>query len=139
MKIDNLTIRGFRGFNQEKTIELHPTITLIYGLNSYGKTSITEAAEWLLYGKTSKVDRGESKDEYKGSYRNCHIEAKLSTNVKAFFISEGKPIIYEAELIGDDGVIRHLDGNPIEQWPINSELAAVSNYYATCNEVFTFS
>ena len=69
-KINSISVQGFRGFNQEKLIHFHPLLTLIYAPNSCGKTSITEAAEWLLYGSTSKVDRGESKDEYKGSYRN---------------------------------------------------------------------
>lgn len=49
MKIKNLTIQGFRGFNKEQTIEFHKNLTLIYAPNSYGKTSISEAFEWLLY------------------------------------------------------------------------------------------
>ena len=55
MKIETITIRGFRGFNQEQTIKVGPNLTLIYGQNSYGKTSITEAVEWLLYGKVTSL------------------------------------------------------------------------------------
>ncbi len=126
MKIDSLSIRGFRGFNQEQTIDLNPTLTLIYAPNSYGKTSITEAVEWLLYGRTSKVDRGESKEEYKDSYRNCHLDSTISTWVKACFSSVGKQSDYEAELVGEGGFDRRIDGNPVDHWPIDSELAALS-------------
>jgi len=126
MKINNLTIRGFRGFNQEQTIGFNPTVNLIYAPNSYGKTSITEAIEWLLYGKTSKVERGESKDEYKGSYRNCHLDSAISTRVKSLFSIGENHINFEAELVGEDAFNRFVDGSMVDVWPINSELATVS-------------
>lgn len=55
MKIRRLTIQGFRGFNGAQTIDLDPRLTIIYAPNSYGKTSICEALEWLIYGTTTKV------------------------------------------------------------------------------------
>ena len=74
MKIKNLTVQGFRGFNERCVpIDFHERLTLISGPNSYGKTSISEALEWLLYGVTSKVEDADAKTEYKGSYRNCHF------------------------------------------------------------------
>lgn len=126
MKINSITIRGFRGFNEEKTIVAHPLLTLIYGPNSYGKTSITEAVEWLLYGSTSKVERGEFKDEYTGSYRNCHLESGLSASVKVNFSVAAGQAEFESELVGEDGYNRHVDGNAVEYWPIDAELAAIS-------------
>jgi hypothetical protein len=126
VKIENLLIRGFRGFNQEQSIDLHQNITLIYGANSYGKTSITEAVEWLLYGRTSKVDRGESKEEYKGSYRNCHIDNSISTFVKVCFLVESKRTEFEAELIGEEGIRKLVDGKAVERWSIKTDLGAVS-------------
>ncbi len=133
MKINTVVIRGFRGFNQEQLIDLHPALTLIYGQNSYGKTSITEAVEWLLYGRTSKVDRGESKEEYKGSYRNCHLDGGISTFVKVRFSSEAKLTEFEAELVGEDGFDRRVDGNPVKQCSIGDTIKTV--YYATCLEI----
>jgi len=87
MKIKNISIQGFRGFNEERTIDFHDLFTLIYAPNSYGKTSISEAFEWLLYGLTSKVEKADSKEEYRGSYRNCHfLNRKLTTdNQNAFY------------------------------------------------------
>ena len=127
MKINNISIRGFRGFNEEKVIDFHPLITIIYGPNSYGKTSITEAVEWLLYGSTSKVDRGEFKDEYKGSYRNCHLDVNASAFVKVNFSFAADKVEFESELVGEeDEYNRRVDGNSVEYWPIDAELATIS-------------
>ncbi len=126
MKIKSLTIRGFRGFSKEQSIDLHPTLTIIYGPNSYGKTSVTEAVEWLLYGRTSKVDRGESKEEYKGSYRNCHIDSATSTVVKVCFSRDDKLTVFESELVDDEGMNKSVDGLAVEQWPIDADLSVVS-------------
>jgi len=126
VKIESVVIQGFRGFNQEQEIALHPSLTLIYAPNSYGKTSITEAVEWLLYGQTSKVDRGESKEEYKGSYRNCHIDDGMSTFVRVSFLSQANMSKFEAKLVDEDGFDRYVDGNSVEQWPIDAQLAALS-------------
>lgn len=126
MKINNISIRGFRGFNEERVIVFHPLLTLIYAPNSYGKTSITEAVEWLLYGSTSKLERGEFKDEYKGSYRNCHLDSSVSTFVEVNFSFATGQVEFESELIGEDEYSRHVDGDSVECWPIDAELAAIS-------------
>jgi len=126
VKINNISIQGFRGFNEEKVINFHPLLTLIYAPNSYGKTSITEAAEWLLYGSTSKVDKGEFKEEYKGSYRNCHLDINDSTFVKIRFSAAAGQVEFESELVGEDGYNRRVDGDSVEYWPINAELATTS-------------
>jgi len=126
VKINSISIQGFRGFNEEKVIDFHPLLTLIYAPNSYGKTSITEAAEWLLYGSTSKVDRGEFKEEYKGSYRNCHLNLESSTVVKMNFSSGAGQAEFEAELVGEEAYSRRVNGNPVEHWPIDAQLATTS-------------
>jgi DNA repair exonuclease SbcCD ATPase subunit len=82
MKLKEITLRGFRGFNGERTIPIHDRLTLISAPNSHGKTSISEAFEWLLYGYTSKVANADSKDEYKGSYRNIHFLQPESPSVR---------------------------------------------------------
>src|SRR6266480_6874613 len=73
VRIDQLKIQGFRGFNALQTLTFHSRLTVIYAPNSYGKTSISEAIEWLLYGTTSKLDHADSKEQYRGSLRNQHL------------------------------------------------------------------
>jgi len=126
VKIEGMTVQGFRGFNEQRSIDFHPNLTLIYGPNSYGKTSITEAVEWLLYGKTSKVDKADSKDEYRGSYRNCHLDSSATTFVKVYFNKDGRRTLFEAELTGEDGPIKSVDGHPVDSWPIDLDLSIAS-------------
>jgi hypothetical protein len=108
VKIKSLTVQGFRGFNEERTIDFNDRLTLIYAPNSYGKTSISEAFEWLLYGVTSKVEKADSKDEYKGSYRNRHLPQSLFPFVKARFVEGDKEIVLTGELASDDTICRYV-------------------------------
>lgn len=119
MKIKNLTIQGFRGFNERcDPIDFHECLTLISGPNSYGKTSISEALEWLLYGVTSKIEGADAKTEYMGSYRNCHFPKLETPFVEATFAeSDGSEVVYRGELTSDDSIQRYLDGTEVDRWP----------------------
>lgn len=121
MKISSITIQGFRGFNKVETIDFHEQITLIYAPNSYGKTSITEALEWLLYGKTSKIEHAISKDEYKGSYRNAHLQTGLTTFVEAATTNNSAPTVLRGELQKDDSIVRLIDGKKVDKWTFDKE------------------
>lgn len=103
MKIRNLVVAGFRGFNAKcDPIEFHEKLTLVAGANSYGKTSISEALEWLLYGVTSKVEDADAKSEYKGSYRNCHFPQEEIPFVEAtFLLDDGIEVVYKGELTNE--------------------------------------
>ncbi|MCX6233480.1 MAG: AAA family ATPase [Bacteroidetes bacterium] len=124
MKIKSISIQGFRGFNEEKTINFHNRLTLIYAPNSYGKTSISEAFEWLLYGITSKVEKADSKDEYRGSYRNCHLTESLTPFVRAICVDGSSEIEFRGELVEGDAIKRFVDGREVEEWPFAHELSA---------------
>jgi len=119
VKIRSITIQGFRGFNAERGIQFHEGLTLIYAPNSYGKTSISEALEWLLYGITSKVEGAAySKDEYKGSYRNVHLPKCLVPFVKVIFVDGPSEAEFRAELGEDDSIRRLVNGAEAETWPL---------------------
>lgn len=123
MKIKSTTIQGFRGFNEERTIDFHDRLTLMYAPNSYGKTSISEAFEWLLYGITSKVDKADSKEEYKGSYRNCHLPESLTPYVRAIFVDGISEIEFRGELAAGDAIKRSIDGREVKEWPFANNLS----------------
>lgn len=127
-RIKSLTVQGFRGFNKlNETLKFHDKLTLIAGPNSYGKTSISEALEWLLYGVTSKVsDATSNKSEYAGSYRNVHFPETETPFVEAAFILEdGSEAVYRGELQDDDTIQRYLNGKSVENW--DWELDAVND------------
>jgi len=125
VKVKNITIEGFRGFNEKRTIDLHDRFTLIYAPNSYGKTSISEAFEWLLYGVTSKVEKALSKEEYKGSYRNRHFPESLTPSVKIVFKQGEKEIEYKASLRDDQTCARFVNGQEVQSWPLECDLSKV--------------
>ncbi len=119
MRIKSLTVCGFRGFNEAcSPIEFHDNLTLVSGANSYGKTSISESLEWLLFGVTSKVENADAKTEYKGSYRNCHFPESETPSVQVTFVGrDGSEVMYRGELIGDDGIRKILNGVEVPYWP----------------------
>jgi DNA repair exonuclease SbcCD ATPase subunit len=74
MKIRSLKIRGFRGFNEEINITLTPGLNLVYAPNGWGKSSLSEAIEWAIFGNTQRTIDAKSKIEFEGSYRNVHFD-----------------------------------------------------------------
>ena len=56
MKIKKITIKNFRQFWKESTINfacsVNKNITVIHGANGSGKTSLLNAFKWCFYGKT---------------------------------------------------------------------------------------
>ncbi len=126
MRIKSITIQGFRGFNDERTIDLHDRLTLISAPNSCGKTSISEALEWLLYGVTSRVEKADSKEEYKGSYRNLHFPQALTPSVKVIFVHEGGTTTeFQGILTEQENMQRYVNGTEVESWPILEDLAKI--------------
>ena len=49
-KIKKLEIEGFRGFTQKIPVKFENSVTLLYGGNHQGKSSVLNAIEWCLYG-----------------------------------------------------------------------------------------
>lgn len=126
MKIKNITIQGFRGFNKVRSINFHDRLTLIYAPNSYGKTSISEAFEWILYGKTSKVEKADSKEEYRGSYRNRHLLDSLTPFVKATFVDDNEnETEFHGVLTEDEIIQRFINRQKVESWPLPQDISKV--------------
>jgi DNA repair exonuclease SbcCD ATPase subunit len=87
-KLDEIRIRGFRGFpdrGSDFTFELGPDINVLYGPNRSGKTSLLLAIDWLLFGgDAAKMKNGGYRFMKKWSMEhNLHsetteVEAELS-------------------------------------------------------------
>lgn len=71
-------VQAIRGFQQEQTIELSPSLTVIYGENGRGKTSLCEAWSWLFTGEML-VDL-EPQSELGAAGKNIHTE-ELSRSI----------------------------------------------------------
>ncbi|MFB9283912.1 AAA family ATPase [Pseudoclavibacter helvolus] len=70
-----IEIRGFRAFGSEvRRLDLSSKLIVVHAGNSHGKTSMAEAAEWLITGRSSRRDLfGGAKAEYNASLRNAHL------------------------------------------------------------------
>lgn len=122
MLINSLRVAGFRGFNEECVFDFHEKLTVISAPNSHGKTSVSEALEFLLYGSTSKVDKADSKDEYKDSYRNRHYPADQAAYIEATMqLDDGTTQILRVELAVDGNVVKQVDGVEVQTWPFQAE------------------
>lgn len=58
VKISNLRIEAFRGIGDPLQFDLTSPLTLIYAPNGTGKTTLCEAAEWLLTGQVERLSKG---------------------------------------------------------------------------------
>lgn len=113
MRLTSLSISGFRGFNDAQTLDLSDPMVLFDGPNGSGKTSIGEAVEWLLYGKTLKRTKGDelSKREYDGSYKNAHYIGAAPPYVEAELQDKaGKARTIRRELKQDESSVLKVDG-----------------------------
>jgi hypothetical protein len=122
MLINSLRVAGFRGFNEERAFDFHEKLTVISAPNSHGKTSISEALEFLLYGSTSKVDKADSKDEYKDSYRNRHFPGDQVAYIEAVMeLAPDTVQVLRVEFALDGSVNKKIDGVSVDTWPFQEE------------------
>lgn len=73
--IVSIDVRGFRAFGTVPAhFDLDAPLTVAHGSNSQGKTSLAEAVEFLLSGRSSRRELlGGAKAEYNDSLRNAHL------------------------------------------------------------------
>ena len=128
MILRRLRVAGFRGFNSEREILFSERITVVGAPNSYGKTSISEAMEFLLYGSTSKVDHGDySKEEYRGCYRNVHFPPETAAWIEATFgLAGDRETVLKVELDVDGAIRRFEDRHLVERWSFADLLASAA-------------
>lgn len=74
-RIISLEVRGFRAFGTTPAhLEFDAPLTVVHAGNSQGKTSLAEALEFLLSGRSSRRELlGGAKAEYNDSLRNAHL------------------------------------------------------------------
>lgn len=104
MQLEWIEIRGFRAFGTtSQKIELSPVLTLVRAENSQGKTSFSEAVEFLFSGTTSRRDlHTGAKAEFDGCLRNAHLPAGEDVWVQAQFkLPDGSTTIVRRTLLTD--------------------------------------
>jgi DNA repair exonuclease SbcCD ATPase subunit len=112
--IGQIKLQGFRSFG--KTLQIFdpsPTISVLWGGNSQGKTSFAESVEFLLTGQIARRELLASmKDEFAEALRNAHI-------------GDG-PVVVEAQIRCSDGNLRRLTRTLVEDYRRGSAAGCVS-------------
>ncbi|MCK4731764.1 MAG: AAA family ATPase, partial [Methanophagales archaeon] len=74
-RINSITIEGFKGFTKQQTIQISGKHLFIFGPNGYGKSSITEAIRWCLFGLTGRPEEI-VRNQFYGT-GDCFVELEL--------------------------------------------------------------
>ncbi len=87
-RIKRIAITGFRGFGSvQQTAEPSETVSVFWGGNSNGKTSFSEAIEFLLTGQIARRELlAGAKDEFADSLRNAHIDEQAIVSVDVVLV-----------------------------------------------------
>lgn len=82
-KIKALTLKGIRGVREKFVLNLDGKSILIYGDNGTGKSSFTDALEWLYYDQIEHLSNEEiGRKKGKDALRNVFIEEKHDSSIE---------------------------------------------------------
>lgn len=96
IRLRHIRVQAFRGVPDYIDLDLSAPLTLLYAPNGSGKTTICDAAEWLL---TGRVKRLESPDPKGNSELRCQFaKHSTATLVSAVLNVDGEPIELERGL-----------------------------------------
>ena len=103
-RLSRIELQGFRSFGQvRQTIDLPESVSVFWGGNSQGKTSLVEALEFLLTGQIVRREMlASTKDEFAEALRNVHVASTQPVWVAATVIcSDGKLRVLTRKLVED--------------------------------------
>jgi len=87
-RLRSLSVKGFRAYGVEQTLNLPADIAVVWGPNSKGKTSLAEAFEFLLTGRITRRElMASSQDEFADALRNAHLADSEEVYVAARIIA----------------------------------------------------
>ena len=87
VRLTSLRISAFRGISDPAQFDLSAPLTLVFAPNGTGKTTMCEAAEWLLTGQVERLKDG--KDFDANVLRSKFAPAAQAASVKADLFIEG--------------------------------------------------
>src|ERR1044072_8421090 len=88
-------------------------VVLLAGENGTGKTSLTEAFEWVLFGSIVRKERSKTRGEYQGAgrIRSVHAKPDAETFAEVTLTKDGRRHVVRRVLVGN-GTELMIDGKP---------------------------
>ena len=111
MKLEKIVVQAFRGYPTRADVVLAGDVVLLSGENGTGKTSLTEAFEWVLFDSIVRKERSKTRGEYQGSswIRSVHAPADLETFAEITLNKDGRRHVVRRALAGNGSELT-IDG-----------------------------
>lgn len=93
VRLSSLTVGAFRGIGEVLEFDLRAPLTLVFAPNGTGKTTMCEAAEWLLTGQVDRLkdrkdfDAEVLRSKFTGLEHKPHVAANVRVGGKAYQLS----------------------------------------------------
>lgn len=102
MRLEKIVAQAFRGYPTRAEVLLSGDVVLLSGENGTGKTSLTEAFEWALFGTIVRKERSKTRGEYKGSswIRSVHADENDETFVEVTLSDDDQEHVVRRRLVG---------------------------------------
>lgn len=92
VRLNSLAIAAFRGISDAVHFDLSAPLTLVFAPNGTGKTTMCEAAEWLLTGQVERLKDGKDFDAQ--VLRSKFAAADQAASVEAdLFLADRKSVV----------------------------------------------
>ncbi len=97
MRLESVTLHGFKSFGEKAVVKVLPGITGIVGPNGCGKSNISESIRWALGEQSAKALRGHRMDEliFHGSASRKPVGL---AEVELLFSNDGNPAVPFSEV-----------------------------------------
>lgn len=113
MRLERIAVQAFRGYPSRADLVLSGNVVLLFGENGTGKTGLTEAFEWALFGSVVRKERSKTRGEYQGSLwlRSVHAPTDLETYAEITLVKGERRHIVRRTLVGNSTELT-IDGSP---------------------------
>lgn len=135
--IKSLKPSYFRGFTNERPLDLSSPVTILYGGNAVGKSSVLNAIEWCLFGESCKGRDTGLRERVDWEPQNRKAPDRCKVQLVCQF--DDDEVVFERTPIkkrGHSGLIieftggTRLQGDDAELW-VKKNIGSFSNFMAT--------